>query len=233
MRILLPWLLVIAGGVAAVGQMPVPVVEREPAPTPKPPPVLDPNISRFRDSFNPDPSFQRKLNELQRLIDELQGTARGQNAPMPVLPALPAAPRIPGNDPAGGGYIPSVMPVPYAALEDAAVKEATRGVLMAKLKRDEEAYRMQVETFRVTSWISYFIFGFVHLLTFTGLVIAVLEFRQAGLMRGHKPDVSELTLKLDGLALKTALQGILLLALSISFYFLYLKFVYPITAVTL
>jgi len=44
---------------------------------------------------------------------------------------------------------------------------------------------------------------------------------------------TELKLGMEGLALKTALNGLLILAMAMGFYFLYLKFVYPITEVGL
>jgi hypothetical protein len=42
---------------------------------------------------------------------------------------------------------------------------------------------------------------------------------------------NEIRISLEGVALKTSLHGVLLLCVAIGFYFLYLKFVYPITLV--
>ena len=41
----------------------------------------------------------------------------------------------------------------------------------------------------------------------------------------------EIRVSLEGIALKTTLHGVVLLAMAIGFYFLYLKFVYPVTVV--
>ena len=76
------------------------------------------------------------------------------------------------------------------------------------------------------------IFGVIHVLLLVSVWMAVKEFRhsQSG---GHASKThsehQEITLSLHKLAVKTSLHGILLLSFSLAFYFLYLKFVFPIT----
>ncbi|HEX2839510.1 MAG TPA: hypothetical protein VHN77_15440 [Phycisphaerales bacterium] len=47
-----------------------------------------------------------------------------------------------------------------------------------------------------------------------------------------KEPETELKLGMEGLALKTALHGVLILAMAMGFYFLYLRYVYPITEIS-
>ncbi len=46
------------------------------------------------------------------------------------------------------------------------------------------------------------------------------------------PEQSEIKVSLEGIALKTSFHGTLLLVIALVFYYLFLKFVYPISIVT-
>jgi hypothetical protein len=76
-------------------------------------------------------------------------------------------------------------------------------------------------------------FFVVHLILALGLSMAWSEFRTAMARRKVAADetVQELKLSLDGIALKSSLQGTIILCLAFGFYFAYLRFVYPIVIV--
>jgi hypothetical protein len=85
-----------------------------------------------------------------------------------------------------------------------------------------------------TNRLGFVIFGVVHLLVAVGLVMSWREFRRAETLRqrsGEGERDTELKVSLEGLALKTSLHGGVLLGFALAFYFLYLRFVYPISVV--
>jgi hypothetical protein len=77
---------------------------------------------------------------------------------------------------------------------------------------------------------SRFIFVIAHIILLLGIVAATIEFLNARKIRRsiRMENMTEISIGLEGVALKTSLHGTILLAASIGFYFLYLKFVYPV-----
>lgn len=71
---------------------------------------------------------------------------------------------------------------------------------------------------------------FVHLALLIGLITATIEFRSAFRMRRREDPLEphELSVSMEGIALKTTLVGFLILGASLVFYVLYLRTVYPI-----
>ena len=102
-------------------------------------------------------------------------------------------------------------------------------------RRNAELYRLQTTAFADNANVSRFIFYVVHVVLLLGLAAAFSEFLHARRLRGHAASNQPIELKLgmEGIAIKTALHGIALLVLSMAFYFLYLKFVYTLTPLTL
>ncbi len=79
---------------------------------------------------------------------------------------------------------------------------------------------------------SYITCAFAHILLIVGLWAAVREFHDAHITRKlARQENVELKLSMHGVAIKTSLVGMVILVVSLVFYFLYLKFVYPITAI--
>lgn len=78
-------------------------------------------------------------------------------------------------------------------------------------------------------------FALVHAVVLLGFAGALLEFRTAQRLRrrGKALEDIEITVKIESIAVKTTSLGVVLLATSIVFYFLYLKFVFPIQNVPL
>ena len=82
------------------------------------------------------------------------------------------------------------------------------------------AFRLQ-QTFGWVSMIA------VHLLLAAGLFLSLRESKAASKLR--KKSDSELNISLQGIAAKTSLQSILVLVMTLAFYFLYIKYVFPIS----
>ena len=69
-----------------------------------------------------------------------------------------------------------------------------------------------------------------HIFVLIALAAAMSEFLQARRLReeGRVAESAEIKVGLEGVAVKTSLFGVVLLITALGFYFLYLKFVYPI-----
>jgi len=135
--------------------------------------------------------------------------------------------------------------------QDATVIAAFKDLLLAQtiaqksLLAEEQAHRermadrekqfvaLQVEAFRNNARATTLILVISHFVLACGLLAAGWEFWQASRTRKRASTAvqSEITIGLEGVAFKSALNGLLLLVLSMSFYFLYLKFVYPVTTI--
>ena len=78
---------------------------------------------------------------------------------------------------------------------------------------------------------SVWIFVIAHVLLLTGIGAAAYEFYHTMRLRQQARKQDEIKIELEGVALKTSLRAIWLLVSAFVFYFLYIKFVYTLTAV--
>lgn len=145
------------------------------------------------------------------------------------------------------------------AAADDPVVVAYRDFLISRLHHEKDMLGESSRVIRFTNWISWFIFAVTHVILGIGVWAAVREFIHASRMRHEAPHVQplsslksiedtdapqgnsmqarmalaeqEIRVSLEGVALKTTLHGVILFAMAIGFYVLYLKFVYPITVV--
>ncbi len=131
--------------------------------------------------------------------------------------------------------------------DDQEVRDAFQQMLIARFEREQQILSERRNVIGWTNWISRFIFVVIHVVLAIGLWAAMREFIDAGRTRKRSPppittavtgeqaqaarEQNELSISLQGIALKTSLHGLLILAAAIGFYFLYLKFVYPITVI--
>lgn len=109
-------------------------------------------------------------------------------------------------------------------------------------KIDRERAKL-VERKKAVAWTNFearVVFLVVHVGLVLALCIAVLEFVEVRRVRRRaeslqKPEesreVQEFQVSLEGVAIKTSLQGILLLGIAFAFYLLYVRFVYPVQVV--
>lgn len=133
--------------------------------------------------------------------------------------------------------------------------KAVGGVSAETQAKYEEALRAQYEytvysyahakrTFDYQYWSGEVIFLVVLLIVLAGLVFSGVQFylgvhhpvegrRNPGVKDTPSPEapVSEFEATLSGIKLKSSVLGLLILAMSMVFFFLYLKYVYPITNV--
>lgn len=79
--------------------------------------------------------------------------------------------------------------------------------------------------------MSVVVFWAAQVLLLWAIIAASIEFVRAQRVRTAAAEIQELRVSLEGLALKTSMHGTFLLVIAMSFYYLFLKFVYPITVV--
>jgi hypothetical protein len=99
----------------------------------------------------------------------------------------------------------------------------------SKIEHSKRIYDLQYSATVVSTIL-------VHIALVVGLVLSTMEFRLAMRLRSISnkpgdegtPRQQELSVSMEGIAVKTTLVGFLILASSLAFYFLYLKTVYPI-----
>jgi hypothetical protein len=114
--------------------------------------------------------------------------------------------------------------------------------LQAKYDYEAFSFLHAKRTFEFQYWSGQIIFWVVLLIVFAGLAFSAVQFyvgirhpldSQAKSQRKESPAnvecVSEFEATLQGIKLKSSVLGLLILAMSMVFFYLYLKFVYPIS----
>lgn len=92
-------------------------------------------------------------------------------------------------------------------------------------------YEHARKTFNFHHLTTILTFILVHLIVIVGLYLTWLQFhRDSGSDPGAEPH--ELSIGKDGLKIRSSVIGLIVLALSLGFYYLYLKNVYPVTYVS-
>jgi hypothetical protein len=128
----------------------------------------------------------------------------------PVVPELPAS---------GVGMTPET-------------RSAYDGALRAYYAYRMRGYEQRLEAFAWQGWSSKAIFFAVLLLVLAGIVFAAVQFgagmRGLGKVSGT---TTELAIDLKGVKLSSPVLGVVLLSISLAFFYLYLVYVYPIVNV--
>ncbi|HEX5704804.1 MAG TPA: hypothetical protein VFX97_16515 [Pyrinomonadaceae bacterium] len=114
-----------------------------------------------------------------------------------------------------------------------ALKAATKAFILTRM--NEEAAKAE-NAKRVVYWSNFsanLTFGIAHVLLLFGLIAAAMEFRNARKLRtkGSKESSIDFEVKFESLALKSSTFGVLILFVSLLFYFMYLKFAYPVIVI--
>lgn len=112
------------------------------------------------------------------------------------------------------------------------LESALQDLHLAQVKREVQKIRETEGELWWTNWIGRAIFVIVQFILIMGLVVAWSEFRAARRQRrAAAAEQQEVRISMEGIALKTSLHGILILGIALAFYFLYLRFVFPVTYV--
>lgn len=149
-------------------------------------------------------------------------------------------PEVPVPQPQSGGTVPvtrheyessSAAKVTEPASQKQELVRAYEDLLLAYYRRETEILSEHKSTIAATNVIGYLICIVAHLLLALAVWAAIREYREAARQRKTRNVSQELQLSLEGISLKTSLHGTILLVLAIVFYFMYVKFIYPISTV--
>ncbi len=143
--------------------------------------------------------------------------------------------------------VPTTSPSPQMSL-DSATQAKQEEALRARYEYQAFSYAHAKRTFDFQYWSGQVIFWVVLLIVFAGLVFSGVQFyvglrhplearaakdgppgsTEAASAATNDAGVSEFEASLQGIKLKSSVLGLLILAMSMVFFYLYLKFVYPI-----
>lgn len=105
--------------------------------------------------------------------------------------------------------------------------------LRAALDYQIYSYAQAQKTFDWQYWSSKIIFWMVLLVVIAGLAFSGLQFYLGFTLGGtRRSGVTTLEASLKGIKVSSSVLGVIILTISIVFFYLYLKFVYPITNVS-
>jgi hypothetical protein len=100
------------------------------------------------------------------------------------------------------------------------------------MSREAEKLTEHKKVFAASGTMSVVVFWAAQVLLAWAIIAASIEFWRAQKVRTKAAtEMQELRVSLEGLALKTSMHGTFLLGIAMLFYYLFLKFVYPITLV--
>jgi hypothetical protein len=165
------------------------------------------------------------------------GGGGGVSPPSPTR-GCPCGP-APGSAVAPSTAEGAVRLSPVAPTGSLELQKAWESWMISSYQRETEKMGERREAMRVSNFMGWVAFAATHLVLAIALWASWQEFRAATKVRakaGGKPGdqaqpQNEITLGLDGIALRTSLHGIFLLGIAAGFYFLFLRFVLPVTIV--
>lgn len=128
--------------------------------------------------------------------------------------------------PEDGSPLPDLASLP----EDEATREAVRAAHREYYRQRAAEYRHRGDTLRWQLLSTKITFVVVVLLVLTGVVFSGIQFRIAlqGLRKGREPETTEVRLSGQGIEVRSSILGVVLLVISLGFFYLYLVYVYPI-----
>ncbi|WP_319408830.1 hypothetical protein [uncultured Desulfosarcina sp.] len=144
---------------------------------------------------------------------------------------------------------PSVkdMPPVEVLIEAPDLKESYTELMKERLKlaKAEAQYRSKVfekmsenvdsqlsirkGAFRLQQFFGWASLVVVHLLLIIGIFAFIKESKEASKLRASGLSNEELQISMAGIAVKSSFQSLIILAITLAFYFLYLRFVFPIS----
>lgn len=115
---------------------------------------------------------------------------------------------------------------------DQQTRQAYLAALQAYYAYRAQGYEHRRAAFEWQFFSSKVIFAVVLALVFTGIYFAAVQFRAGiGARKRGPEEATEFVLDLKGLRLRSPVLGVVILALSLGFLYMYLVFVYPINSV--
>jgi hypothetical protein len=141
-----------------------------------------------------------------------------QPSAAPTLQATPQA--------ASGASIDQALPSgPDISALDPATRAKYAAALTAYYDYRISGYSHRQDVFAWQFFSSKIIFWVVLLIVFAGILFSAIQFFQVS---AKQPEVTEMEASLQGIKVTSPVLGVVILTMSIAFFYLYLVFVYPI-----
>lgn len=112
-------------------------------------------------------------------------------------------------------------------VEEESVREARARAYQALYEQLAREYEHRGDTLRWQLRSASIIFGVVVALVVAGIIFAGLQFYLAW-RGGDTPEATEMQISREGLQVSSSVLGIVILVISLAFFYLYLVYVYPI-----
>lgn len=168
----------------------------------------------------------------------ISGGALAQDSPDPdsALPDIEERIRRLGQfqSPSAEDLALPAAPLPGGLTEETA--KIYQQTMRAYYDYRQRGYEHRMGVFEWQSFSTKLIFGVVLVLVFLGIYFAAIQFH-VGLRRGGKPgatgesEVTELVVSVKEIKVRSPVLGVIVLAISLAFFYLYLVYVYPIETV--
>jgi hypothetical protein len=122
---------------------------------------------------------------------------------------------------------------PRLEAKDEALKQAASNLIKEIFNRETKNLAHAEKVLESSYVQSIIIFSLAHLLVILAVLASVFEFSASRKLRKKAHDIPghDLEIGVEKLAIKTSSLGLLYLVAAFGFYFMYLKFVYPVTVV--
>lgn len=151
----------------------------------------------------------------------------------PASAVLPDAPSTPVVRHSLDDFNPAIPEEPRLAYDmELETQRAYEGALRAYYAYRQRGYEQRLEAFAWQAFSSRVIFFVVLVLVFSGIGFAAIQFTAGMRVRGGAETLdTEFAVDVKGLRVRSPVLGVVVLAISLAFFYLYLVYVYPIVNV--
>jgi hypothetical protein len=137
---------------------------------------------------------------------------------------------------AGEGSADALPGVPEQVLDDPATRDAYLTYVQERYRYLASHFEHRRDVFAWQHWSSQIIFGVVLVLVGTGVYFSAVQFHRGLRPTRHMPrtesgEKTEFSASLKEIKVSSPVLGVIILAISLAFFYLYLVFVYPIQEV--
>jgi hypothetical protein len=167
----------------------------------------------------------------ERLKKLMQSSSKSE--PSKKEDIAPASKETGVSDAAGDPMMPAA-PTPPPESFDPTTRQKYQTALQAYYDYRYRGYTIREQAFAWQSLSSKIIFFSVLFLVLAGIYFAAVQFHRSLRVKetgAAAPEVTELDASLKGIKVSSPVLGVIILAISLAFFYLYLQFVYPIQAI--
>jgi len=152
-----------------------------------------------------------------------QAATSSINSPIPTVnpPGIAASPPLPIRSLASSGNMQNWY------LQDQDIVAALKKQKLLNIENEIELAKYEMAAIDWNHNVSVYIFWVVHTILAIGMIFCIFEFVKS-YKYSRSINNNELSLSASSISLKTSLQGIVILVITLGFYSLFILYVYPI-----